>query len=213
MPSADFPPGDRLLAAAEAILFGRRSVRHYRPDEVPRSLLERVLAAASCAPAPHHSAPWRFVVLSRFEARRRLAEGMGAAWRRDLTADGVSPERVEALLTRSRERLLEAPVLVVVCITEERFDRYPDARRQRAEELMFAHSVGAALQNAMLAAHAAGLATCWMCAPLFCPDAVTACLGLDERLRPQALLTLGYAAAPPPARPPTDAASAVVLWD
>ena len=91
-------------------------------------------------------------------------------------------------------------------LTEERFDRYPDARRQLAEQMMFAHSVGAALQNAMLAAHAAGLASCWMCAPLFCPETVMACLGLDERLRPQALLTLGYAAEPPPPRMPSDAA-------
>jgi F420 biosynthesis protein FbiB-like protein len=213
MSSAEPEPGGRLLAAAEALLFGRRSVRQYRPDDVPRSLLERVLAAATCAPAPHHSAPWRFVVLTRPEARGRLADGMGAAWRRDLTADGVPSERVEALVARSRERLLGAPALVVICLTEERFDRYPDARRQLAEQLMFAHSVGAALQNAMLAAHAAGLASCWMCAPLFCPETVTACLGLDERLRPQALLTLGYAAEPPPPRTPSDAAPSVILWD
>ena len=45
MSSAEPEPSGRLLAAAEALLFGRRSVRQYRPDDVPRSLLERVLAA------------------------------------------------------------------------------------------------------------------------------------------------------------------------
>ncbi len=116
-------------------------------------------------------------------------------------------------MRRSRERLLGAPVLIVVGITDERFDRYPDAERQLAEQLMFAHSVGAALQNAMLAAHAAGLATCWMCAPLFCPDAVRACLDLGRDWWPQALLTLGYAAEPPPPRPPVRPDAFTVLWD
>ena len=103
-------------------------------------------------------------------------------------------------------------MLVVLCITAERFDRYPDTRRQLAERLMFAHSVGAALQNAMLAAHAAGLASCWMCAPLFCPEAVVTCLELPPELQPQALLTLGYAAEPAAPRGPVDPGALVALW-
>ena len=36
-----------------------------------------------------------------------------------------------------------------------------------------------------------------MCAPLFCPEKVTGALGLDPRLIPHALLTLGYAEGDP----------------
>jgi coenzyme F420-0:L-glutamate ligase/coenzyme F420-1:gamma-L-glutamate ligase len=204
--------GDSPLVVLEAILRGRRSVRSYRSEPVPSGLIETVLAAAACAPSPHHSAPWRFVVLTEPAVRRRLADGMGAAWRRDLAADGLAQERISTLVDRSRERLLGAPVLVVLCITAERCDRYPDTRRQLAERLMFAHSVGAALQNAMLAAHAAGLASCWMCAPLFCPEAVVTCLELPPALQPQALLTLGYAAEPPAPRGPVEPRALVALW-
>jgi F420 biosynthesis protein FbiB-like protein len=200
------------LGALDAVLRGRRSVRSYRDEAVPRPLIETVLAAAACAPSPHHSAPWRFVVLTEQAARRRLADAMGNAWREDLAGDGLDGERIERLVARSRERLLGAPVLIVLCITAERFDRYPDTRRQLAERLMFAHSVGAALQNAMLAAHAAGLASCWMCAPLFCPQAVVTCLQLPSELQPQALLTLGYAAAPAAPRGPVDPGALVALW-
>src|SRR4051794_21094663 len=196
--------GDSPLVALEAVLRGRRSVRNYRAEMVPRRLIETVLAAAARAPSPHHSAPWRFVVLTEPAARRRLADAMGNAWRRDLAADGLDGERIGRLVERSRQRLLGAPVLVVLCITAERFDRYPDTRRQLAERLMFAHSVGAAIQNAMLAAHAAGLASCWMCAPLFCPEAVVTCLELPPELQPQALLTLGNAAEPATPRGPVD---------
>jgi coenzyme F420-0:L-glutamate ligase / coenzyme F420-1:gamma-L-glutamate ligase len=209
-PRGGAPP---LLAALTAIVQGRRSVRRYRPDPVPPTLVEAALAAAARAPSPHHSAPWRFVVLVREEVRARLADAMGVAWRRDLSGDGLPAARVDQIVGRSRERLLEAPVLVLICLSEERFDRYPDARRQQAEATMFAHSVGAALQNFMLAAHAGGLASCWMCAPLFCPDTVVAALGLSAALRPQALLTVGYALESPPERPPLDVRSLVALWD
>lgn len=201
------------LAAFEEVLRGRRSVRYYRPEPVPRALVEAVLAAALHAPSPHHSALWRAAVLTRPAARAALAEAMGTAWRRDLTADGVSEARIAALLARSRARLEGAPVVVVLCTTEERLDRYPDARRQEAERLMAAQSVGAALQNVMLAAHARGLATCWVCAPLFCPEAVVGCLGLDPALHPQALLTLGYPASAPPPRPRLDLETFIVHWD
>jgi F420 biosynthesis protein FbiB-like protein len=74
-------------------------------------------------------------------------------------------------------------------------DRYPDARRADAERLMAVQSTAMALQNLLLLAHAEGLAACWMCAPLFCPDTVRTALDLPTDWQPQALITLGYPAA------------------
>src|SRR5207248_1683920 len=124
MKAGSFAQGDSSLVALEAVLRGRRSVRRYRPEPVPGGLIQAVVAAAACAPSPHHSAPWRFVVLTGQAERQRLAEAMGAAWRRDLAADGLATERINTLVERSHERLLGAPALVVLCITDERFDRY-----------------------------------------------------------------------------------------
>jgi len=53
-----------------------------------------------------------------------------------------------------------------------------------------------AAQSLLLAAHAAGLGACWICAPMFCPDTVAAVLDLPADWEPQALVTLGYAAEP-----------------
>ena len=47
---------------------------------------------------------------------------------------------------------------------------------------------------ALLAAHDAGLAACWLCAPLFAPQVVREALNLPDHWQPQAILTLGYAA-------------------
>src|SRR3954453_4206869 len=103
--------GDSPLVARDAVLRGRRSVRSYRAEAVPRPLVETVLAAAACAPSPHHSAPWRFVVLTEPAARRRRGDARGNAPPRDLGGDGLDGERIGRLVDRSRERLLAAPVL------------------------------------------------------------------------------------------------------
>src|SRR5260221_7073878 len=73
-------------------------------------------------------------------------------------------------------------------------DRYPDAKRSAAEHQMAVQSVAMAVQNLLLAAHAEGLGACWMCAPLFCGDAVRGSLDLPADWQPQALVTLGQPA-------------------
>ena len=100
---------------------------------------------------------------------------------------------------------------MVGSVYPEPLDEYPDAARQQAETLMAAHSLGAALQNVMLAAHANGLASCWMCAPVFCSDVVRDALGLPSALIPHAIVTIGYPARPPRARERPSVDQIVVL--
>jgi F420 biosynthesis protein FbiB-like protein len=179
---------------------GRRSVRAYRPDPVPRALVEQVIEAAGWAPSPHGRQPWRFVVLTQPEPKARLAEAMGAEWVRQLSLDGDPPEIVQRRLARSRQRVREAPVGIVLCLYLEDLDVYPDADRQAAETTMAIQSLGAAAQNLLLAAYDLGLDGGWLCAPLFCQDTVRAALELPPTLHPHALLTLGYAAQDPKRR-------------
>jgi PPOX class probable F420-dependent enzyme len=179
---------------------GRRSVRWYLGKEVPEGLVSQVLEAGRWAPSPHGRQPWRFALISREETRERLAEAMGERWKSNLEMDGQSPEVVEKRLEGSRRRLLDAPVLVLLCLYLEDLDVYPDARRQENETMMAVQSLGAAAQNMLLTAYDLGLDTGWMCAPLFCPEQVVEALGLDPKLVPHALLTLGYAEGDPPNR-------------
>jgi F420 biosynthesis protein FbiB-like protein len=187
-------------AALQAAILGRRSVRRYLPRPVPRADLLAILEAARWAPSPHNTTPWRFALLTSPARKEHLAERMARRWTADLGRDGLPVAEVEAQVSRSRARLREAPALIVGCLYPGDLDSYPDPTRQSAERLMAAHSLGAALQTLMLTAHARGLATCWMCAPLFCPDVVVEALGLPSSLIPQALITVGYPAVQPPAR-------------
>jgi coenzyme F420-0:L-glutamate ligase/coenzyme F420-1:gamma-L-glutamate ligase len=181
-------------------LRGRRSVRRYLPKGVSKRLVDRVLEAGRWAPSPHGSQPWRFAVITKEQTKERLAEAMGEEWRTNLQMDGQSPEVVENRLEGSRRRLLDAPVLVLLCLYLEDLDVYPDADRQQSETTMAVQALGAAAQNMLLAAYDLGLDSGWMCAPLFCPEKVVEALGLDSKLIPHALLTLGYAEGDPPKR-------------
>ena len=125
---------------------------------------------------------------------------MGEEWRNNLQMDGQEPEVVEKRLEGSRKRLLDAPVLLLLCLYLEDLDEYPDPQRQQNETTMAVQSLGAAAQNVQLAAYELGLDTGWMCAPLFSPGTVVEALGLDPKLIPHALLTLGYAEGDPPKR-------------
>jgi coenzyme F420-0:L-glutamate ligase/coenzyme F420-1:gamma-L-glutamate ligase len=194
----DAPDGEK--AAALDTIRGRRSVRQYLSKEAPEELVDRVLEAGRWAPSPHGRQPWRFAVITKEETKERLAEAMGEEWRTNLEMDGQSTEVVEKRLESSRRRLLDAPVLVLLCLYLEELDVYPDADRQQSETTMAVQSLGAAAQNMLLAAYDLGLDSSWMCAPLFCPKKAVEALGLDPSLIPHALLTLGYAEGDPPKR-------------
>jgi len=182
------------------LLRGRRSVRRYLDRKVPRPVIRDILESARWAPSPHNSQPWRFAVLRGTSARERLASALGERWRADLAADGMPAEQIDRLIGRSRERIGGAPATLIISLTWADLDTYPDDTRQQAEYLMAAHSLGAVAQNIMLTAHAHGLASCWMCAPLFCPAVVREALALPAEVIPQALITLGYGALEPPVR-------------
>jgi coenzyme F420-0:L-glutamate ligase / coenzyme F420-1:gamma-L-glutamate ligase len=174
-----------------AFVEARRSIRAFRPEPVERADLDAIVEAACLAPAPHHSRPWRFVVVDTDEAKVALAHGMGARWRRDMLADGVASARVDELVEASHRKLVTAPAFVVGCLTWNGLDRYPDERRQHAEWGMALLSLGAAVENLMLTATDRGLASCWVAAPIFCPEEARDALALPAEWLPHALVLVG----------------------
>jgi coenzyme F420-0:L-glutamate ligase/coenzyme F420-1:gamma-L-glutamate ligase len=177
-----------------SLIAQRRSIRRFQPRPVEPALIEKLLTAAHWAPSAHNRQPWRFVVVLDEHNKRSLADQMAERLAADLRASGVDEEAIAADTGRSRQRLTGAPVLILTCFTLRDMDVYPDARRQSLERTMAIQSAAMAAQNLLLAAHAAGLGACWLCAPLFCPDVVREALDLPGDLEPQGAIILGYPA-------------------
>lgn len=205
-------PAPRALPFQE-LARARRSVRQLRPDPLSRALLARLIELAGWAPSPHGSQPWRFAIVTRAGAKEALAAAMGAAWVQNLAMDGESDEVIAARLAGSTRRLTGAPALIIPCLYTADLDRYPDPARQAAEELMAVQSLGAAVQNLLLAAYDLGLDAGWMCAPLFCPDVVRETLDLAPGLVPHAIVPVGFAAREPRRRPRRPIDELIVRFD
>lgn len=190
----------------------RRSIRSFEDRPVPPDAVRRAIGLAVQAPAPHHSAPWRFSLLEDAGAKDAFSRAMGAAWREDLTSDRLPPEKVDAILARSHSLLTATPLLTVCSVDMARAHDYPDERRRLAEWSLFAHATGAALQVYMTALAEEGIGSCWISAPVFCRDVVRAHLGLGNEIEPQALVLVGYpsAAYEPRPRPPARADDYIV---
>ncbi|CAN5830831.1 nitroreductase family protein [soil metagenome] len=179
----------------------RSSVRSFRRDPIDRELVVRSIEAAGWAPSPHGTQPWRFVLVERHEDRGSLATAMAESWREQLRRDALDEDAIAYRVGRSIERLERAPIVAILCLFLGDAHHYPDAVRQRAEELMAIQSLGAAAQNFLLALHANGLDSGWMCAPLFNPDTIRRELNLDASLQPQAMFPIGRMENPPRRRP------------
>ncbi len=176
-------------------------MRRFLPDGVPDAVIARLIAAAGRAPSAHNRQPWRFQIVRDADGKATLARAMGEKLEADRTRDGDDGEAIRQDVARSSARINGAPALIAVCLTLEEMDRYPDERRERAEYLMAVQSTAMAAQNLMLTAHAEGFDSCWMCAPLFCPETVAGALSLPETWQPQGLILLGRAAEPGRDRP------------
>lgn len=174
------------------LIRSRRSIRRYTAQPVPRDWIEQMLEAAIWSPSAHNRQPWRFVVIEKSEAKEDLAIAMGTRLRRDLTTDHVPLAIIDKDVNRSYDRITSAPVIIVVCMTMIDMDVYSDDKRNYHESVMAIQSTAMAGQNILLMAQALGLAACWMCAPLFCPDVVQSALDLPEDWRAQGMITLGF---------------------
>jgi coenzyme F420-0:L-glutamate ligase/coenzyme F420-1:gamma-L-glutamate ligase len=185
---------DKPFTIFKHLALSRRSLRVYEARPIAETLLRDILGIATWAPSAHNRQPWRFAIVTDAGTQRRLALAMGERLREDLAVDGLSPEAIEQDARRSFARITGAAALVCLCISMGDMDHYPDARRNEAEHLMAVQSAAMAGQNLLLAAHAAGLGACWLCAPLFCPEVVQQALELPADWEPQGLITLGYPA-------------------
>jgi nitroreductase len=168
-------------------IHGRRSIRTYLPRPIERALLEEVLWAAAQAPTPPASreAPWAFCVIEGVE---RIA-GYGARakqYAREHQPDGSPwswPGQPDFKV------FWDAPALVLIC--------------GRVENIEMAFDCCRAGQNLMLAAHALGLGSCWVGAPIpwLSSTGVAEELDIPAGYAPIAALILGYPAELPTGNP------------
>ncbi|MER6333740.1 coenzyme F420-0:L-glutamate ligase [Streptomyces sp. NPDC001034] len=190
-------------AVREAVTL-RRTVRAFTEEPVDPGSVRRAVAAAVTAPAPHHTTPWRFVLLESAGSRQRLLDAMRDAWIADLRRDGRSEESV-AKRVRRGEVLRNAPYLAVPCLVMDGSHHYGDERRDAAEREMFVVAMGAGVQNFLVALAGERLGSAWVSSTMFCRDVVREALGLPPEWDPMGAVAIGHPAEAPRPRGDRDA--------
>ena len=201
---------DMFRLGAADVLAARRTIREFSSEPVDSAAIRRSIGAALTAPAPHHSQPWRFAVVESASAKERLLDDMLAAWVRDLRSDGFTDDQI-ARRTKRGEPLRRAPVVIVPCLVSDAAHEYPDERRNAAERAMFLVSMGAGVQNLLVALAVEGLGSCWVSSTLFCGPVAAATLHLPAGWEPMGAIGVGHAAAPPGPREERDPDAVIVI--
>ncbi len=179
-------PATEILSSAAAVLDRLiRTRRSWKPAamdparDVPRPLVERLLANAGWAPTHGLTEPWRFHVFTG-AARARLAAELPRVYDEVTPSAEVRPEK------RAKLGVVfgQAPVVIALACAHT-----PGGKIPEIEDLL---AVACAVQNLHLSAHAAGLAGMWSSPPLVYADAVKPVLDLGPQERCLGFFFLGW---------------------
>ena len=181
---ADFSLADALLQ--------RRSIRIFKKSPIPKKCVDTAIDAALLAPSPHGTFPWRFCILNSKKSKTKLGKSMGRKFLEDMKSERILKKTRENRYKKSLDLIQNSPLIVLFSLDYSGMDSYKEKNKQQNENMMAEQSLGAALQNLMLAFAAQGIGSVWRCAPLFCPEIARDAMDLPKKWIPRAMVLAGF---------------------
>lgn len=187
----------------------RRSIRKYTDADIPITEIEKLIQIATCAPSGCNSQCWKFVAIKDKAIIEQIA-GTVIQKTEALLAPGAS-EMSETYLDSKRKIVSffrNAPVVVAVFLTQFKF--YDPVMIKALQKQGYHHddimelflrpdllSIGAAVQNLLLAAHERGYGACWMNEPAVAGAEIATILKMPSDCRLVSIVPIGYPAYTP----------------
>ncbi len=152
---------------------GRKSIRAFKPDPVPREMIEKILLLATKAPSAINLQPWEFAVVGGKEKQRLCRRLLKAYGEKRVSCSPRTTRPLPPEIVRRRKELFQEMkpyvdqlgVSFEDYINEGSFNFYgaPTAiiiSMDRAFPKTRLVCIGATLGHLVLTAHALGLGTC-----------------------------------------------------
>jgi len=173
------------------VIKGRRSVRRFKPEPIPRDVIENMLELAQWAPSAMNQQDWRFIVVAGVKKEALLKITATAFDHFKPVLEKNFPDKPKVLEASKRffETYGNAPVIVLAY-----GGHFPTGKEDP-------HSVSLAVQNLLLAAHNAGLGAVWADAAVFYKEKeINELMGMEGR-KLVCLIPIGYPDETPKAPP------------
>ena len=185
----------------------RRSIRKYEDKEIPLDDIEYFIKTAVTAPSGCNSQCWRFVAVKSKDTIQQLANEVcdeSSAFYANFVDDQGYIERKGKAATFFKN----APLVIAVFMSKleyydqktiDVFDKkgYDHAAMMREMSYPDVLSIGAAIQNLLLAVQEKGYGACWMNEPTIAGKKVNRLLGVSEELQFMSLISIGSSAYSP----------------
>ena len=175
----------------QELVRARHSVRDFSPEPVDRAAIERIIAVAELAPSSANEQPWRFFVAS---GESRHALGMVIAQTTMHLAEyfDASDSKAYDQAARWYSYLGNAPTLIAVTSPNS---------EDPLSKLNRYLSVGAAVENILLAAVDEGLGACNITFSHWVEDEIADLLGLPDDWDVLTIIAIGKPGSVPPRAP------------
>lgn len=181
-------------------IYERRSIRKFQHKDVPTELLNKVLDAGRVAPSAKNRQPWKYIVFGN-ESKKKLLKAMEDGLQREEKGITDLPKSQHGIAdAKNTLRIMrEAPVIIAVINTNAQSPFLPIDNDERITEICDSLSIGAAVENMLLAAQQLGLGALWIANTCFAYRELTAYINTNEQL--VCAIAIGYANENPNPRP------------
>ena len=173
----------------------RHTVWHYEPRSVERPKLLDILEAARWAPSGGNTQPWDFIIVTEPALKKEMRKLVKLAHRRWMTEAAIVPqpeEEIEKVCLGIDKYTPPEVCYINFCMTFKEY--YVPERQPKPEYIrsMNYQSIGAAVQNLLLAATNNGLGTHWVgCTSLVQPEIVDL-FGIPDNTEVVGTIVVGY---------------------
>ena len=163
----------------------RRTSRAYQDKAVSREAITNILEAARWAPSAANTQPWEFIVISNAEIKLNIQQAF-------LNEAEEHEDRRYRKVTEQQATLLLEPVLIAICGKPESRERFVNKNElaDKSQDELYLLSMGAMIQNILLAATALELDSTWIARLARIPE-VSEILQLPKNRELVAFVALG----------------------